>query len=282
MKKIPMMSKVFCVLGVLMSIASLRADDCCPSLFDCGGCWSYQIRVGVYPTIWRSRPHLFLNSCDCATGAAVTGADLGELPKFNKFFKLPWIVSSQIIYDWNDCWSLYGELDYIQSRRKDELRNTVSAVNPALAIRLGTYRAISGYVGAKYNFHDWCGCDNFSFYLGAKIGFIYRQSTLAHQLTVAPTPAPACACPSPFKRDFFRHKAKISGGGSLWFVYGWCNCWSLVLMGEVVASGGPRGNACIPLTNTEVVQLAGGANLGLNKIKTEISFPVTLGLKYDF
>ena len=55
-----------------------------------------------------------------------------------------------------------------------------------------------------------------------------------------------------------------------------------MLTGEVVVSGGPKGIACVPLTNSEIVALAGGSNLSVEKIKTEISFPVTLGVKYNF
>jgi len=284
MKKIPMMRKMRIALIMLMSVASLKADDCCPSLcnlFTCGD-WAYQTRIGVYPTIWRSRGDVFLNTCDCTTSTAVTGSDLGELPKFSKFYKLPWIVGTQIQYSWWDCATLYGELNYFQASRKKTPQNTLSAINSQLAILLGTYRGISGYVGLRYNFSGACFCDNVLFFVGAKIGFIYRQNILAHQVTVAPSLAPSCACPSPFKRDFLKHGARISGGGNIGLEYLWCDRWSLVLTGEVVVSGGPKGNACVPLTDQEIVQLAGGANLEVQKIKTEISFPVTLGLKYDF
>ena len=285
MKNIPMMSKVHTALMMLIFMASMRADDCCPSicnLFDCGN-WSYQNRIGVYPTIWRERGHVFLNSCDCVTGNAVTGADLGELPKFNKFYNVPWIVGTQLQFSWNDCWRLYGELNYIQASHKKTPRNTVQALNSQLAIVFDTYRAISGYVGAMYNLGDWsCFCENGSFFIGAKIGFIYRENILARQVTLAPSLAPTCGCVSLFKRDFFKHGAKISGGANLGFEYGWCDRWSIVLMGEVVVSGGPKGNSCVPLTTAEIVQIAGGSNLGVTKVKTEISFPVTLGLKYDF
>lgn len=283
MKKNSILSRLYFVLILLVS-SGILADDCCPSicnLFNCGN-WAYQVRGGVYPTLWHNRGHVFLNSCDCITGTAVTGTDLGELPKFNKFYKLPWIIGTQMQYSWNDCWNIYGELNYIQASRKNTPHNTVQAVNSQLVIVLDAYRAISGYVGTMYNFGNWCGCENFSFFVGAKVGLIYRENILARQVTVAANPVSTCACDSPFKRDFFRHGARISGGGNLGVIYGWCDCWSLVLTGEVVASGGPKGNRCVPLTDVEIVQLAGGSNLGVNKISTEISFPVTLGLKYDF
>lgn len=269
----------FLLVASLITSISL-ADDCCRSIcdiFSCGS-WAYQVRAGVYPTIWRSRGDVFLNSCDCVTNTAVTGANLGELPKFNKFFKLPFIVGTQLTYAWNDCFDAYLEFNFIQANHKKDAVNTVNAVNPALAIRLGHYRAVSGYVGLHYNFMEWC--NSTIVFVGAKIGAIYRSNIYAH--TVTPLANVSCSCSESFRRIFFKHGTQISGGVNLGLDYCWCNNWSIVLIGEAVVSRGPKGTNCVPLTTQEIVSLAGGSALGVQRIKTEISFPVTLGLKYNF
>ena len=280
MKKIPMISRLSILLIASLCTSVALADDCCPSIcdwFSCGS-WGYQIRAGVYPTIWRNRGDVVLNSCDCITNTLATpGTNLGELPKFNKLFKMPFIVGTQLTYAWSDCSDLYFELNFIQASPKKGTFNTVTAINPALALRLGHYRAISGYVGAHYNFWQWCDCS--TFFVGAKIGAIYRSNIHAHEVTA---PEASCICSEPFKRVFFKHKVKISGGANIGVNYCWCDTWAIVLTGEVVVSGGPRGATCVPLLHSEVIALAGGSALGVSKIKTEISFPVTLGLKYNF
>lgn len=271
-----------CQLAIAMLIASstlyANTDDCCSPLgnfFSCGG-WSYQIRAGVYPTIWHSRGDIFLNGCDCTTNAVVPGTNLGEVPKFSKLFKVPFIVGSIWEMQWCDCFDLYGELNFIQASPRKEVRNTQQAANAAFALRLGHYRAVSGYVGLHYNLFE-CGASRV--FLGAKLGAIYHSNIDAHQLVTSPDTN--CACDQPFKRTFFKNKVKVSGGVNLSWDYCWCDCWGLVLTGEVVASGGPRGT-CLPLTANEISQLAGGSALATHKIKTEISFPVTLGLRYNF
>jgi hypothetical protein len=278
MKKIPMFSKIALMLIAGFSASSAIAGDCCVpflNFFNCGT-WSYQIRGGVYPTLWRNRGDVFLNSCDCISGSSTVGDNLGELPKFNKFFKLPFFIGTQLAYAWSECSDLYFEMNFIQGSPKKTAQNTLSEINPALLVRLGHYRAISGYVGAHYNFWQWC--DAATLFVGAKIGAIYHSDINAHQVIA---PEAVCGC-NEFKRTFYKHATRISGGANVGIDYCWCQGWSLVLTGEVVVSGGPKGVACVPLTNSEIVALAGGSNLSVEKIKTEISFPVTLGVKYNF
>ena len=279
MKKIPMISRLSIVLIASLCTSVALADNCClpfANFFNCGT-WSYQIRGGVYPTLWRDRGDVFLNSCDCITNTPVVGDNLGELPKFNKLFKLPFIIGTQLAYAWSDCSDLYFELNFIQAAPKKTGLNTLSAINSALAVRFGHYRAISGYVGAHYNFWQWC--DAATLFVGAKIGAIYHYDINAHQVTA---PKASCACNESFKRTFYKHATRISGGANVGIDYCWCEGWSLVLTGEVVVSGGPKGATCVALTNADIIVLAGGSALGVSKIKTEISFPVTLGVKYNF
>lgn len=278
MKKLFTISRVSIVLIVFLFASTALANDCCNAALDCGSWW-LQGDVGVYPTLWRNRGDVLLNACDCATNVAATGINLGEFPKFNKVFRIPWIVGIQLGYAWSECFAVYGELNYIQAKAKSTAFNTVVPVNTSLLINLNKYSAVSGYVGARY-YTAGCLCDNMLFFLGAKIGFIHRANIQANSLT--PVTPVDCGCPQVFKRDFFRHATKLSGGANIGIDYFWCNSWSLVLTAEVVASKGPRANTCISLTSAEIVQLSGGSSLAAASIKTEVSFPVTFGLKYNF
>jgi hypothetical protein len=278
MKKIFSRSRASIVLIIFLITNYTLANDCCNDTFDCGSWW-LQADAGVYPTLWRSRGDVFLNACDCATNVAAVGTNLGEFPKFSKAFKTPWIVGIQLGYAWSECIAFYGELNYIQAKAKSTAFNTVAPVNSSLLVRLNKYSAVSGYVGARY-YTNLCWCDALLFFIGAKLGFIHRANIQASSLASAAIVD--CGCPSVFKRDIFRHATKISGGANIGFDYCWCNNWSLVLTAEVVASKGPRGNSCVSLTTAEIVQLSGGGSLAVGSVKTEISFPVTFGLKYNF
>lgn len=268
------------ILGMALALIAsyAEANNCCNPLanfFECGS-WAYQFRGGVYPTLWRSRGDIFLDSCDCTTNTPGASVNLGQLGKFSDYFKLPFVVGSQLIYETNNCFSLYGEVNFIQGSPKRSALNTTQSSNANFALRFGHYRAVSGYVGLFYDVADFC---NSTLFVGAKIGGIYHSNIYAHQ--VVASPEVNCICDEVVRRMLFKHGLRVSGGVSLGLDYNWCNCWNLVLMGEAVFSGGPKG-ACAPLLSSEIVALVGGSALSTRTIKTEISFPVTLGLMYSF
>lgn len=267
MNKIPIHKKLSLALMLLLSSA-LSFADCCPD-YECTaplncGCFGLEVQGGVYPTIWTGRGHFF--SGICSDGCFL---DLGQLPKFSKFFGTPWIIGGQLHYAWSDHWDIYGEVNYIQAGRKST--PVATSLDPNIAILLGKYKTISGYAGLRYYSCRWW-CDTTSVFVGAKIGALNHRSIHTRQLV--------SGVESSGDRDFFRSKTSISGGANIGIDYLWCNCWSLVLTGEVVASKGPRGNECFALTPAENIQV--GTALYISNIKTEVSFPVTLGLRYNF
>lgn len=282
MKKQLVISRLF--LGMLFAYTNFAgATDQCEYTYEdcCGGCWGLQIQAGVYPTIWNKRGDLLLNACDCASETVgLTPVDLGAFPKFSSIFGLPWIVGGQLTYDWSEHFTLYGELNYIQANRKKN-HPVLSTVNPALSLGFGHYRAVSGYFGIRY-YTCPLFCDTTQLFIGGKVGFLSRANIHARSLaTITEIPASCSACDLVIKRDFFRHRTDVSGGVNFGADFLFCNSWSFVITGEVVATRGPRSN-CIALTDPEIFALAGGSFLSSPRIKTEISFPVTFGLKYHF
>ncbi|CAN5162506.1 hypothetical protein BH09DEP1_BH09DEP1_1470 [soil metagenome] len=276
MKKIVLQN---CLLFMLLITSLASASDCCnplTSMFECGT-WAYQFRGGVYPTLWSKRGDILLEACDCVTNVAAESINLGKIRKFNDYFKIPFIVGTQLIYRWSDCFSGYFEINFIQAVPKKTARNTEEVANEQLAIRFGHYRATSGYLGAYYDVARFC--NESTLFVGAKIGAIYHSNIYAHQ--VVATPEVNCICEESFRRTFFKHGVRISGGVNVGVDYKWCDCWSVALMGEAVISGGPKGT-CAPLLNSEILALLGGSALSSHTIKTEVSFPVTLGLIYNF
>ncbi len=280
MKKQLVISRLF--IGMLFAYTNFASatDQCCEYTYQdcCGGCWGLQVQAGVYPTLWRNRGDLLLNACDCGTGTLVP-IDLGKFPKFSRLFSTPWIVGGQVTYDWSQHITLYGELNYIQASRKKS--GFVTDVNEAVNLRLGHYRAVSGYFGIRY-YTCPMFCDTTEFFIGGKVGFLARANIHAHNLVTTEAVTDVCACDFSFKRDFYRHRTDVSGGLNFGADIGFCSCWSFVITGEVVATRGPRGGRCLALTEPEIFALQGGSFIASPRIKTELSFPVTFGLKYHF
>ena len=61
-----------------------------------------------------------------------------------------------------------------------------------------------------------------------------------------------------------------------------CGNWSLVVTGNVIASCGPRAAAPIALNTTEMLNLNGASSLIPSGVGTELAFPITVGIKYNF
>lgn len=260
--------KLYYLSILLLSLNNIKAnytDYCAP--FECGTSW-IQVDAGVYPTIWPNSCPIFLNSCECVTGRPVLRQVLCNPHDFKGLFKLPWILGGQLGYAWNNHAAVYGELNYIQAGGKRDYCNKNSNNNLSqFKINLDKYRAFSGYIGLRYYSNRYC--DLVSLFIGAKVGFIYRGDFQSH------------AHPSHFKRDFFIHSARVSGGPNIGLDWKWTENWSGVLTFEVVASQGPKGNCNVPLLDAEIRELA-GSYLHLRDVKHELSFPVTFGIKYNF
>ena len=249
-----------------------NGGDCCTRQYECGcnplycGAWDLQIQAGVAPVIWRNRGPLLGVNCQ-NTPAVVSLFETS--PKFNKFFKTPWIVGGQVGYHMSDNTRVYLEFNYLQANRKnDVVINTDFTPSVPLTFNFNKHKLFDGYVGARYYWDRWC--DRLSFFLGAKVGFTHhKKSSVDFTFNVNPLISDT---------DFHRSSTVISGGGNIGLDYCICGNWSLVLTGEVVASCGPRGVGLIPLTG----QTTGFVSIITGSTGTELRFPVTLAVRYSF
>jgi hypothetical protein len=267
------------------------AEDCRPSCnsccYECGcnplycGAFDLQVHAGVAPIIWTDRGDI--SFVQCTANPVTSGiAFLFEVPRFHKLFRIPWIVGLQVGYALDDNVRLFAEFNYLQAKGKgNALVSTIATVPQTIAFDSAKYRLFDVYVGAQYYWNRWC--DSVAFFVGGKVGLTRRRHT-NFSATLTP-PVPAITLVSDV--NFFHANTVPSGGLQLGLDFCICGCWSIQLIGEVVASCGPD-SAQIPfgqINNCQVIQpvpVPGINNLVIGHIGTELRFPITLGARYSF
>lgn len=271
---------------------------CCETVYDCGnplncGSINFWLRAGVAPTSWRNRGDLSLVSCNAiGAGSPAFGRVivplLSPLPAFKKLFHLPWIVGGQIGYAVTDCFEFYIAFDYRSASSRTFVATDVSIPNGPVDVILevnNNYKAFGAYIGARaYWGRYWC--DRFAIFLGGQFGLVHHKAN-CFSLTVNSLPP----CPASFPiitnaALFFRNTRPAA---SVNLGIDWClGCgWSFMVMGEIIATCGPKSNSNALITAnagcpTQLPALGGPTNVIVGGTGTELYFPVTFGFKYSF
>ena len=270
------------------------ADECCQPAYDCGdplncGSLNFMLRVGAAPTVWRDRGSFSAVSCNALAipGFNQSIVDIFQLPRFGKFFRVPWIIGGQIGYALTNNFEVYLEANYRSAKPREFTLSNVIIPNDTVNIRLtfaNHYRAFDAYIGARY-YWGRCWCEQVAFFLGAKFGLVsYKPVCFQYAVSSIACPAATPLSSSANTPFFLRHTAP---GAGLNFGFDWClGCgWSVMLIAEVVGSCGPSSNSNIVAGNACPVSMLPGIlpnNLIVGSIGKELFFPITIGLKYSF
>lgn len=272
------------------------ADGCCPATsscntccYECGcnplycGAFDVQFHGGVAPIVWTDRGDV--SFVVCTANPVTSGIQfLFEVPRFFKLFRIPWTVGGQVGYALDDNVRLFAEFNYLQANGKgNALVTTIGTVPQTIAFAQRKYKLFDVYIGAQYYWDRWC--DRTSFFVGGKVGLTHRRKTrFSSTLTSAQIVPPVTLTDNV---DLFHGHTVPSGGLQLGFDFCFCGCWSIQLVGELVAACGPD-SAQIPfgqINNCQVIQpvpVPGINNLLIGHIGTELRFPITLGVRYSF
>ena len=254
-------------------------QDCYQNNYECAcnplycGALDIQFHGGVAPILWKSRGSL--STLNCANALPVT--TVADIPSFRTFFRTPWIVGGQIGYAWSDNARLYLEFDYIQARANSAISIPLSnlLVPATLSPQVGKYSLYSFYIGTRYYWDRWC--DRVSIFLGGKLGVTSHRSVSIGANLVTPPPG----CPSAPSNKLFTRNSNLSAGGNIGFDICMCGNWSFVVTAELVANCGPKSVGNI-LSDTDSFALGFATNLLVGGIETELIFPVTFGIRYNF
>ncbi len=257
--------------------------------YECGcnplycGALDFQVQAGILPILWHDRGGFSFIQCG-GVPLANPVIPLFGIPKFSKFFNLPWTVGAQFGYALSDNVRVYFEFDYSQaSGRRAVALSTVSTLPTVITFTLGKYQLYDLYAGARYYFDRWC--EKLSFFLGFKAGLVHHNR-LRYSSIIIPAPG---FDPITFTDDFELLKRNTVPSGGLEFGFDACYCgnWSIAFTGGILASCGPKsvntnfgrggcGGSIVP------VPVPGIQNFLVGSIGAELRFPVTVAVRYTF
>ncbi len=238
------------------------------------GAWGVQFQAGIRPILWRNRGDFTVINC-LATPVVSSGV---QIPKFSKLFHLPWQVGGQLSYALSANSNIFTEVNYVQAKAK----STLPSLAPASLALSGSskYKLVEWYVGARYYFDRggcWCYFDGLSVFLGGKLGLVHHKGSSGFEVTSSicglcfPNANPCCNNSG----SLIARNTAFAGGGQIGLDYCICGNWSLVFCAEVVATCGPANCGANQLGTTLNSLIIGGSG-------TELAFPITLGVKYNF
>lgn len=265
-----------------------QASDCNRCAYDCGtplycGACDVQLHAGVVPIIWTNRGDVSFVQC---TGNPLTSgiAFLFEVPRFFTLFRIPWSVGGQFGYALDEHIRLFAEFNYLQANGKGDAQiSTISTTPYTIAFSSGKYKLFDVYIGAQYYWDRWC--DMTAFFVGAKVGLTHRKATHFSSTITSATIVPPVTLTDDV--NLFYSNTVPSGGLQFGLDFCMCSCWSVQLVGEVVASCG-LASAQIPfgqITSCAIIQpvpVSGIYNLLIGRTGPELRFPVTLAVRYSF
>jgi hypothetical protein len=237
--------------------------------------------VGILPIVWGDRESFRVIECfdDSPLNC------LFPIPKFSKFFKLPWTIGLQTGYAFSENIRAYIEFNYSQAKSKNAVSLNNGARSPfpgipqiTVVFNNDNYQLFDAYIGGRYYFDRWC--QKVSFFLGAKAGLVHRSrvkfsSTIRRQ-EVNEIPAVFI----PFINDANLFKSNTLPSIGLDFGFDICHCqnWSLVFDTGIHVSGGPRGNSNIILNPLDF----GFSDVLIGNVGIEVRIPIRVAIRYGF
>lgn len=268
-------------------------ERCNSTCFDCS-CFNFQVQAGVAPIVWTHKGDFTAVSCNaslgCPTSTIGPVLSLFELPKFNHLFKIPWTVGGKIGYLLDDNVEIYVEANYRQARAKNNLLIQTNldlllfVAQPQFVFSdLSKYSFVDVYVGARYYF-DPCWCECISFFVGGQLGFVHHKE-INFRLTTSSLTNPCAPAFTTDRLPLFNKHNGVAAGANIGLDYCICDCLSLVLTAEFIATCRPEGNSNISFdecTADAVLPELRPTNFIIHSSGTELFFPITLGLKYNF
>lgn len=267
-------SGLMLALGLCSFATSKVQADCCNPCYDpcydtcagplCAGSFSVQLKGGVVPTNYSDRGRIWITNPSLATPVF----SLGRVPKFSRLFDTPWTVGLELGYAVSDHAQVFLEGNWQAASGKRFSSDTLLG-NFETRFRHRDFETWGGYLGARYFFNNWF-C-NLSPFIGFKAGFV-RTKKVDFSFDLDDTFVT--------RSSFFHGHTGPSVGAQVGLNYNFCCNWNAVLTFEVVATHAFRNNGNVALPDTGIV--GAPTNISVGDIGYLVSYPITLGVRYDF
>jgi len=258
------MTRFFLTLACAVSTTGLFASSDNSPLQE--NHFGVQIKGGVAPAHYTQRGPVWL-TVPTLTPAVFT---VSTITKFRDQFEMPWEVAGEL--EWNASKNVQFFLEGVYNRAKGKQENFLAGNFVVQEIN-SDYKTWGGYIGARYFFDRVFG--DISPFLGFKAGLVHQDEML-YQLFLSE--AVTFVQTSPY---YLEQKTAVSGGlqgGLDWKLT--CHL-SLVLTAEVVYTQGLKNNRHNVITNP-IPPTQGLTNVSIGETSKVVTYPVTLGLRYEF
>lgn len=234
-------------------------DPLCPCAF------GVQFNAGISPITTTERGRIWL------TNPLLTPPvfSIGRVPRFRDEFDTPWIVSGLLTY--NACCNVqfFAEFNYRQADGKKR-HHSDSDSDFIFRERHKEFQSWAWYLGSRYFFPRFIWCNQIAPFFGLKAGLV-NFKRVKHRLEINEVFVD--------NSSFWHGNSAISAGLQFGLDYAFCDGWGAVLTFEAVGTGGFKGNR-----NHEVNPLLTGGitNISIGQQGIHISYPVTVGVRYQF
>ncbi|MFA6916704.1 MAG: hypothetical protein WC222_09940 [Parachlamydiales bacterium] len=273
----------FIALTTLCFSSTMHADefDCCndPCIDEvcvleapyCGtplneGNWNISIKGGIAPSIWMNR----------GNGYVVIPTNVppvlssGQVKSYQDLFDMPWAAGLEIAYNSTGHTQYFIEGLYRCSPNKTVLTRTFPDTQITIRETMDDGKDWFGYFGVRQFFcRDWI-CDSVAPYIGFKAGFVHHQKI---RIKVTENASKAGSF------TLFESTTGVSAGLFLGLDCALMECLSLQLQSDVLVSQAIQGKRNIVLP---AVVENGATNIIAGRVNTEITFPITVALRYSF
>lgn len=245
----------------------------------------FQVKGGWDWTYFTDRGHPWFTHPRLASRLASRGISSKHAPKFSDQFNTPREIGVELSYNFSHHGQLFLELDYQQASGKSRSFAFGRFGCFKISEKYGNYKSWSGYLGFRYFLSEWwCGLSPF---IGVKGGFV-KTHHVSHQISIGRRSLPG--------GSHYEGDVGPSVGAQIGFSYQLCRNWNAILTLEAVASSGMKYQQDISLHRPfrrgrlgegRRGRLGEGLREGVTHSRSShtdclVSFPVTLGIRYDF
>lgn len=268
----------------------LIEDDCYCSTPIKQGEWNISIKGGIAPTTWLNRRNEYVVSINQQNTPIVTSKNIGS---FEDNFDMPWTASVEVAYNISDYSQIFVEGSYKSAPNKKSTKKEVDGIK--LRERTDDAHDWSGYFGVRQFFcRDWV-CDSVAPYIGFKAGFVNHQKINTHfyvgkvaqnqnqnQNQNEAQNKPQIVYNEIGKQVQFQSTTGISAGAFIGLDCALMESLNIQLQIEVIASQPIQGRQNVEFPGSRTLQPGEITNIMAGKINSELTFPITVGLRYSF